>query len=498
MRSHLIIRADASSQIGMGHLMRCLALAQAWQNQGDKVTFVTNCSSRILRERVRNDGPQIINLDHSYPHHGDWEQTSRILETWPGAWVVLDGYHFDANYQRRIKNAGHPLLVIDDTAHHDCYIADVVLNQNIKAEQLRYSCKPYTCLLLGAQYVLLRSDFLAWRKWQREIPAIARKVLVSLGGADPDNQTLKVIRALHGLASDELECVVIVGATNPHVTELQSIMRNLQSSVQLVQNIANMPELMAWADIVISGGGITAWEAAFMSLPSIILVLAENQHENAVQLEATGLAINLGELNDISLSSISSAVEFLLGQSEMREMMSARGRKIIDGLGAERVIEKMRGNGLFLRGAVEEDCRMIWKWANNPLTRKGSFSTGPIAWKDHQQWFFKRLRDPSCLFFIATDRDNISHGQIRYKIQGKEAIVSVNIRPRSRRMGWGSRIIRYASEKLLKEGTAVKIHAYIKPENKASIRSFIKAGFFREETETDIKKGRLHYVFSKN
>ncbi|MDY7080712.1 MAG: DegT/DnrJ/EryC1/StrS family aminotransferase [Chloroflexota bacterium] len=139
----LLIRADANVHIGTGHLMRCLALAQGWQTQGGRATFITACESDGLRQRLSDEGFQVIALEHPYPDPADWEITSQVLAAHPGAWMVLDGYHFDPAYQRQVKKVGHPLLVIDDMAHLDHYYADVLLNQNIHAEQLDYSCEPY-------------------------------------------------------------------------------------------------------------------------------------------------------------------------------------------------------------------------------------------------------------------------------------------------------------------------------------------------------------------
>ena len=167
---NLIVRADASTQIGTGHLMRCLALAQAWKDAGSQVTFITACHSEGLLERLREEGFNLHRLACSYPDAGDWDYTQNVLTISPDAWVVLDGYHFDEVYQQRVKEGGQRLLVIDDMAHLKHYYADIVLNQNLHAEQLKYSCEPQTRLLLGTRYALLRREFLAWRDWQREVP----------------------------------------------------------------------------------------------------------------------------------------------------------------------------------------------------------------------------------------------------------------------------------------------------------------------------------------
>jgi UDP-2,4-diacetamido-2,4,6-trideoxy-beta-L-altropyranose hydrolase len=341
-RKSLLIRADASALIGIGHLMRCLALAQGWKTRGGQATFITACESEGLRHRLSGEGFQVIMLERPCPEPADWETTSQALAARSAAWVVLDGYHFDPTYQRQIKEAGHRLLVIDDTAHLDHYYADVVLNQNINAERLRYSCEPYTRLLLGTRYVLLRSEFLARQGWRREIPEVARKVLVTLGGGDPDGQTLKVIRALQQVDVDGLEAVVVVGASNPHLRELQSAVRNLQFAIRLVQNVTNMPELMAWADMGVSAGGSTCWEMAFMGLPTVVLVLAENQQGIAAGLGEAGVVLNLGWYTEASIAQVANTLVGLLEDRGSRRQMSQRGRELVDGLGSERVVKLLQ------------------------------------------------------------------------------------------------------------------------------------------------------------
>ncbi|MBC8264049.1 MAG: UDP-2,4-diacetamido-2,4,6-trideoxy-beta-L-altropyranose hydrolase [Anaerolineales bacterium] len=338
---HLFIRADANARMGTGHLMRCLALAQGWKARGGRAMFIAACESDGLRQRLSDEGFQVTRLEQSHPDPADWEITSQALATHSDAWVVLDGYHFDSAYQRQIKEAGHRLLVIDDMAHLDHYHADVVLNQNINAEELCYSCEPHTHLLLGTRYVLLRSEFLAWRGWQREIPKVARKVLVTLGGGDPDNQTLKVIRALQQVEVDRLEAVIVLGASNPHFRKLQSAICNLQSAIRLVQNVTNMPELMAWADVAVSAGGSTCWELAFIGLPSLLLTLAENQREAATMLSEVGVSFCLGEAVCVDVRHIALTLTTVMKDPEARVAMSQKGSRLIDGFGVTRVLKSL-------------------------------------------------------------------------------------------------------------------------------------------------------------
>jgi len=338
---HLIIRADASTEIGAGHLMRCLALAQAWKDAGGQVTFTSSCQNEDLLQRLREEEFDIQLIARSYPNPDDWDYTNAIIASYPNAWVVLDGYHFDEVYHQRVKQAGHQLLVVDDMAHLKHYYADIVLNQNLHAEQLQYSCEPYTRLLLGTTYVLLRREFLAWKDWKRQIPEVAQRVLVTMGGGDPGNYTLNVIQALQKVDAPDLDVTVVIGASNPHVDVLEAAARQSHIPIHLIRNEKNMPELMAWADVAISGGGSTVWELAFMSVPGIILVWADNQRLIAKELGTDGVALNLGWCADVTSADVRRAFVWLSRALEVRMEMIQRGQQLVDGRGGQRVISAM-------------------------------------------------------------------------------------------------------------------------------------------------------------
>ena len=202
MMPALVIRADANSQIGIGHVMRCIALAQTWQDRGGKVTFLSHCDSEALHQRIIDEGFDFIPIEKPCPKPNDLSFTLKMLSaishklSAASLWLALDGYHFTPDYQKAIRENGYKLLVIDDMAHLDHYHADILLNQNIYASSLHYSCDRETVKLLGCEYVLLRREFLKYKDWKREIPEKAKKILVTMGGSDPDDVTLKVIRAL--------------------------------------------------------------------------------------------------------------------------------------------------------------------------------------------------------------------------------------------------------------------------------------------------------------
>jgi UDP-2,4-diacetamido-2,4,6-trideoxy-beta-L-altropyranose hydrolase len=306
---NMLIRADAGGTLGTGHVMRCLALAQAWQAAGGDICFVMATHASALETRLQAEGMQIIHLSGvELGNSEDAAATVLLAQQLNASRIVVDGYHFGCEYQKYLKTTGLHVTFIDDHGHANAYMADIVLNQNIHARTDFYARRTQmTQLLLGTTYALLRREFWPWQDWQRQITPIAHKILVTLGGSDPDNVTQKVVMALNQLSDSHTEALVVVGGQNPLLPELATAVGS-NPAIQLRQNVANMPELMAWADIAISAGGSTCWELAFMGLPALVLVLADNQQPLAAGLDEAGAIINLGWHHLVSVEQIAQAV----------------------------------------------------------------------------------------------------------------------------------------------------------------------------------------------
>ncbi len=337
----LIIRVDANKRMGAGHLMRCLALGQAWRENNGQVTFLLACDSSRFLARLRGEGFTILRLPQTYPDPNEWERTQRTLASHPDAWVVVDGYHFDTGYQQRIMDAGHPLLVIDDTAHLNRYAADLLLNQNIHAESLSYRCEPDCRMLLGTEYAMLRREFLSWKGMKREIPDVARRMLVTLGDADVYDVMLLVLEAIQRLEIHGLETTFVMGAGMTHRNEVKRAVRRSTHPVHLLHDTDEMPRLMARADLALSGGGSTSWELAFMQLPSLVLVLAGNQEAAMTALDAQGSIRNLGWHSKVDAETLAKRVTDLAQDPKGRAEMSGKGRSLVDGMGGMRVVRAM-------------------------------------------------------------------------------------------------------------------------------------------------------------
>ncbi|MBD2464236.1 UDP-2,4-diacetamido-2,4,6-trideoxy-beta-L-altropyranose hydrolase [Oscillatoria sp. FACHB-1407] len=336
----ILIRADASTRIGTGHIMRCLALAQGLQSAGHHPIVVAAQITPNLVSRLQTLDIQLINIPHELGSLDDAQATIALAHHYQAIWINVDGYHFGADYQRWIKAAGLNLLFFDDYQHASHYDADLVLNQNVYAcPELYESRESYTQLLLGTRYALLRPEFLQWQGWQRPSNTPACKILITMGGADPDNVTLKILRAIQLIEIEGLEIIAVIGGSNPHWESLQSVVQASQDSIHLKQNVTNMPELMAWADVAIAAGGTTSWELAFMGLPTLMVILAENQRAIAEKLGELGAVINLGWHGDVTIEAIAIALTDLLSNSAKRSDMMQRNQTLVDGRGVERVVQ---------------------------------------------------------------------------------------------------------------------------------------------------------------
>lgn len=458
--------------------MRCLALAQAWKDAGGCAIFAMAGEMPDIERRLREDGFVVYRIIAEPGSEKDAALTANLAVSQNACFVVVDGYQFGSEYQMSIKKARVHMLFIDDYVHAEFYWADLVLNQNIYAREELYKDRDFeTKLLLGSPYVLLRSEFKSWRNWIRKNPDKADKILVTLGGSDPDNVTLKILGYLQSLTDEGIEVVVVVGVSNFYNAALQAAAKQSPIPIQLVRNASNMPELLAWADMAIISGGTTSYETAFMGLPSLIVIIAANQIRVAEKLAEIGAAVNLGWHHDLTWECIQKKVKDLRVNCKARDSMSRIGRQFVDGRGTTRVIRAMLGRLITVRNAVESDCRQIYEWANDDDTRTASFHSSPIDWDTHRNWFLQRLRDANCLLLICVNDQGNSLGLVRFDLAGDEAIISINLDLNIRGQGLAVFIIIRTVDELLKRCNISKVSAFIKTQNLRSAKAFERAGF---------------------
>jgi UDP-2,4-diacetamido-2,4,6-trideoxy-beta-L-altropyranose hydrolase len=343
----MLIRANGGEAIGAGHLMRCLGLAQAWQDAGGQAQFamsghVPAIEARLARERIacsqvaaRSGSPQ------------DAAETAALAMEAGAAWVVADSYDFDGAYQDGLRQAGRRVLFLDDYGHAGRYSAEFILNPNLHAEPCLYNARAgCSRLLLGPRFALLRREFRSRPSRRRPAPQLGRRILVTMGGSDPANATARALEAIRLIQRRDLQVAIVLGPASPHYDAVSRAAASAPFAIGIERNPQALRDFMAWADVAVSAGGGTCWELAFMGVPQMVLTIAPNQVPVAAGLERYGLAVLLGQHGEVSAQEMGESLASLLADANLRSQLAERGQEAVDGQGAMRVaVELMEYGG---------------------------------------------------------------------------------------------------------------------------------------------------------
>jgi UDP-2,4-diacetamido-2,4,6-trideoxy-beta-L-altropyranose hydrolase len=321
--------------------MRCLALAETWRKRQSPALFLANRLTPSIEEVILNRGHEIATIDGEPGTRGDLEATQDFLSRHNIDKIVLDGYGFKDDFVRSLQADGRSVAYIDDRLHLERYSADLLVNQNLHASSSEVPTSPDTRTLFGPRYVLMRPEFSRWADWKRSAQGQAEKVLVTLGGTDPDDATRDILEALAGQTPDHLRFIVVVGDANPNRVSVEASADCFSNECRVEVDPSQMNRLMREADLAISAAGSTAWELAYMQVPTLLVVLADNQAAIAAALEDEGFALDLGRVDGLDGSQLGAEIERLSAAPERREAMGKRGRAIVDGEGARRVAEAL-------------------------------------------------------------------------------------------------------------------------------------------------------------
>jgi spore coat polysaccharide biosynthesis predicted glycosyltransferase SpsG len=301
-------------------------------------------STAALDERIATTGWSKIQLEAPTGGRTEALETAEQALAAGAELVVADGYRFDATWQDELIASGLKLLLFDDFGHADHYYAHLILNQNFHAnEELYRSRAPWTKLLLGQRYAVLGQKFLPWSTWRRTHPAIGKRVLVTFGGSDPMNNTSFVIRSFDRAQESDYRFRILVGGSNPNSLEIENAAQKCRQSCQVLGDVKDMAQHMAWADLAVMGGGTTCWEAAFMQLPAVAISCGHQEDLLLDALSSRGVLQKLGKIQDCTVSTFIHAFEELSRRRSSRESMGANGRELIDGRGGSRVIDALHG-----------------------------------------------------------------------------------------------------------------------------------------------------------
>ena len=353
----IVFRVDASLQIGTGHVMRCLALAQALAAGRCTSTFICRSHEGHMIEYIRSLGFPVTALPRpdEEPVHGrrmpkhaawlgvSWErdalQTCTALGTVRPQWLIVDHYGLDAKWELALRVKCYGLMTIDDLADrkHNC---DLLLDQNLGPTPADYfRLVPPSCrVLTGPEYALLRNEFAQWREFSlsRRKPT-TKTILIALGGVDLSNATGRVLRALmaKGLP-DDISVTVVLGAHAPWSDDVHRTASEMPFSTRVLSDVRDIARLMAEADLAIGAAGTSSWERCAMGLPTIVLAVADNQRRVAESLETAGAGLFAGDAE----SGPSRAAEFsmaLLCDATRLSALSQAAAALCDGFGATRI-----------------------------------------------------------------------------------------------------------------------------------------------------------------
>lgn len=326
----IAFRVDASTQIGIGHVMRCLTLANALRERGSEISFVTQRLPGDMNQHIKNNGYKVVSID-------------RIADLKQLDWLIIDHYGLDESWECKMRAWAKHIFVIDDLANrrHDC---DILLDQNYYLEiysryekLVKSNCK----LLLGPQFVLLRPEFYAARNKARIRDGNVRRILIFFGGSDPTGETIKTLRALEKLRDFEFEIDVVVGSSNCQRQLVEKYCRQNPYCTFHCQ-ISYMSDLIAVADLAIGAGGSNTWERCYLGLPALVFIVAENQSEITEAVHEYGAIYNAGWGCEATVENIALQVEQLLQRPERLVAMSKQAFALM-GSDQVRSVERIVG-----------------------------------------------------------------------------------------------------------------------------------------------------------
>lgn len=474
----VVFRADASNRLGGGHVMRCLCLAERLAALGWTIAFATLAESAVVVPCLRAKAQLFEAAASAQLDPG------ALARRWPEGCdlLVVDHYDLDETFESACRGWARHVTVIDDLAdrRHDC---DVLVDMTFGRTATDYAAlvPAWATVLAGSSYTLLRPEFAALRPCaieRRALAASGTRVLVSLGLTDLGEASEKVMRAL--LAVPSIAAVdVVVGSAADSVGRL-ALLAAEDARATLYVDPPNVATLMVEADLAIGAGGTTSWERCCLGLPTVLLVLTENQRLVGRRLREVGAAV---EVSLFDMAAFAGHVVDLLNDAPRRARMSAAAAAIADGQGAERVASVMVALGaagsedVRLRLADARDSAALWTWRNDPASRAAFRDGRPVSWDDHRNWFAESVENSTRSMLIGiVGREAI--GVVRFDgPPGGSLEVSINVSPEWRGMGLGLKLLAAACAWADETVGGAALHAEIRSENEASQRVFAACGF---------------------
>lgn len=465
----VFILTEGGRNIGFGHITRCTALYQAFEERG------------IISKFIANGDDSVIDLLYSKDYEiFDWiDEKERLLELIQNVDItIVDSYLADIEIYKTISECVKIPVYLDDNKRLD-YPKGIVVNGAIYAEELNYPVKKGVTYLLGSEYMPLRKEF--WNVPEKEIKENIESVMITFGGDDVRNMTPGVLRLLKNNFPELIKNVVI-GKGFKNIREIEKL-KDDKTNLIYYPGAEEMKNIMLESDIAISAAGQTFYELAVTGTPSIAVKIAENQSNNIDEWKKKGLLIDKISFNDTKLMlKLNNQIQ-KLHSIPIRKKLSNIGKENADVQGARRTVDIIINkvcyeDGFYLRNALPRDSKLVFNLSNNPIVRQYSINRKSIKWEDHKRWFINKIFDNNYTFLLAFNVDDHFMGQVKFQNNIDSSVVSVSISEEFRGKGLAKKLLSAASSSFFYENKSINIViAYIRPENTISIKSFESVGF---------------------
>jgi len=338
MNKKVFIRSDASKIIGLGHITRCIALSQMIDDIL-KITFICRGNNSHVKQLILYYGYSYIAIPDDQSYYEEANNLGKYLDK--NSILILDGYNFNSEYQKKAKEYCYNLICIDDI-HDYHFFADIVINYSFTAQEDEYSCEPYTKLCLGSRYSLLRKPFLQNRHLKKDINKPLKNIMVAMGGSDITNQSLKILKVLLKTRLN-FEVNIVTSSLNPNIFTLENWIQRKKKSKLRLHLLKNLnAEAMCYQfirnDLLFTTGSVTAIEACSIGIPMIVGIIANNQKDTVHAFEEFGVAYNINNYNDISVENLKSFFLRIINNNSKLNELIIQQKKLID----RKVKERLR------------------------------------------------------------------------------------------------------------------------------------------------------------
>lgn len=499
----VVFRVDASSEIGTGHVIRCLTLAKALRKREVKCEFICRPHVGNLIDLIRREGFEVTELSSSGNSgksgvgeislaHENWlgvhwrEDSEGVILALNGRrsdWLIVDHYALDSRWEKTLRPYFKKIMAIDDLADrvHDC---DVLLDQSLVEDwSRRYEgLTPANCRhLLGPQYALLQSEYTKCLPFAAPRLKHIRNILIFFGGVDNLNLTGMAIQAFTGLNRSDISLDVVISSSSIHSETIKSQIQFFKN-ITLHETLPSLAQLILKADLAIGASGTTTWERCCLGLPSLVVTVAKNQRLIAKVLHERGIVRWLGDPVDVSSNTIQAEILRLLNKEGEVKSWSERCKGVVDGRGADRMamcLTLSASSQVKVRPACIDDETLLLGWKNDLAVRLSSFNSSEVDLATHRDWFYRKLRNQvDCRIYIIASECNLPIGQVRFDFDGTAWNIDYSLDFIARGRGLGVKILQDAI-KALKQSTEgqILLLGLVKPENKASQRVFERIGF---------------------